>query len=371
MQRIDSLIGLALLAAAGCGPAPTAPSDAGTDAGPTGIAVLGSGAHTADSVVVTEIAGAADDLAGPRDLAFHPEQAGQLWVVNAQTSSVVVIHDAGGPAQSTTYHAGPGNTHFMPRPTALAFGAPGFLATAHEQDEVTQPTTPEDFMGPTLWTSDVLEFDGGHASHYDMLHNSPNAVGIAWERDNVYWVVDGRHRSITRYDFALDHGPGGEDHSDAVVARYVYGELGYWPDVASHAEIDRSSGLLYVADGGNDRIAVLDMNAGTAGAPIDPNYDGTEQYEMNGTELRTLVDGASAGLSRPSGLALRDGVLYVTDNARPRIVALDLEGNVLDWLELDGVVSDGGLMGIEVGPEGDLWIVDAADDRVLRITPGS
>ena len=35
-------------------------------------------------------------------------------------------------------------------------------------------------MGPTLWDGNLNIYDGGHASHLDMLHNSPNGAGIAW-----------------------------------------------------------------------------------------------------------------------------------------------------------------------------------------------
>jgi hypothetical protein len=54
-----------------------------------------------------------------------------------------------------------GGTHFMAEPAALAFGAPGWLATAQEQDQPTQPDTPVDFMGPTLWTADSGIFNAG------------------------------------------------------------------------------------------------------------------------------------------------------------------------------------------------------------------
>ncbi|MEC9466031.1 MAG: hypothetical protein VX834_09620 [Myxococcota bacterium] len=113
------------------------------------------------------------------------------------------------------------NSHFLAKPSALAFGENGAFASIHEEDEITQFDTPWDFMGPTLWTTEFALFDSGHLSHIDMLHNTPNGVGIAWEVDNVYWVYDGHHGSLTRYNFNQDHGPAGTDHSDGVVYRYV------------------------------------------------------------------------------------------------------------------------------------------------------
>ena len=159
----------------------------------------------------------------------------------------------------------------MPKPAALAFGKPGFMATAHDTDQVTQASTPADFMGPSLWTTGD-EFEGGHESHMDMLHNSPDATGIAWDRENIYWVFDGYHRAITRYDFRADHGPAGSDHRDGITARYVDGELSYEKGVSSHLELDHTTGLLYIAETSAGRIAVLDTQTGTKGSSVSPNY---------------------------------------------------------------------------------------------------
>jgi hypothetical protein len=253
----------------------------------------------------------------------------------------------------------------MPRGAGLAFGQPGRMATVHEEHDITQPTTPADFMGPTLWPTDLELFDAGHASHLDMLHNSPDAVGIAWETGNVYWVFDGYHESLSRYDFHMDHGPGQEDHSDGEMLRYAEGEVSYVAGVPSQLAFDPASKLLYVADTGNARVAVLDTQTGRRGRPVFPNYDGGAQYQVNDADVRTFV---GEGLERPSGLALRDGVLYVGDNATSKLYAFDLEGRLLDWLDLTGQVRDGGLMGIDADAEGRLYVVDGVADAVLRIS---
>jgi sugar lactone lactonase YvrE len=226
-------------------------------------------------------------------------------------------------------------------------------------------------MGPSLWGTDPNTLDGGHGGHYDMLHNSPNAMGIAWEDDNVYWVFDGYHSSITRYDFGQDHGAGGTLHDDGVTARYVEGEVDRKADVPSHMEYDPSSELLYIADTGNKRIAVLDTTTGTDGSPISPNYDSAagsgSQYEVNGADISTLVDGEDHEMTRPSGLALRDGVVYVSDNKRAKIMAYDIEtGDLIDYLQLD--LDEGALMGITFDEDGNLWFTDSLDDRIVRIS---
>lgn len=340
---------------------------AGAGASSPGLPVLGNGTHSMAGVQLTVVGTAADGLDVPRDLAFHNVEAEQLWVVNRATPSVTVFFAVGKPDQFASTRSGPGSSHFLAEPAALAFGAPGFFATAQEQDEVTQPSTPATFMGPTLWTSDTSFFEGGLASHYDMLHNSPSSAGIAWESDNVYWVFDGYHASLTRYDFGLDHGPGGSDHSGGIIARYAEGQVSYVPDVPSHLEYDAATGLLYVADTGNARIAVLDTRSGVKGAPFGPYYDGAEQYRMEEAQVATLPGTDTAGLERPSGLALSAGLVYVTDNQSGKISAFDKQGKMIDWLATG--LGPGSLMGIAVDPGGRLYIVDALGARVLRIEP--
>lgn len=359
MHRAPSILS-ALLFCVACGPAPE-------PLPPPGLAILGQGTHELASVRLETIATSADGLATPRDLELNPLEPTQLWIVNHDTS-VTIVFDVGLSTQHAERHAAFGANHFLAQPSAIAFGANGTFATAPEENEITQSSTPVDFMGPSLWPSDLSIFDAGHASHFDMLHNSPSSAGIAWEHDNVYWVFDGAHRSLTRYDFQADHGPGGEDHSDGIVSRFVEGEVSYVPGVSSHMVF--SNGLLYVADTGNARIAVLDPSTATRGAAIHPNYDGGTQNTMIGGTLTTLVDGASVGLVRPAGLAIDGDLLYVSDNETSILSAFDLGTGVLvDYLYLSSEIAPGGLMGIEIDGEGRILLADTAGSRILRISP--
>lgn len=333
-----------------------------------GIPVLGDGTHSIDSVELSVIATAADELAKPTDLAFNPEVPGQLWVVNWATNSIVIIEQAGRAGQSSSHrYAGATSDHFLARPSGIAFGTPGVMATSQQTDEPTQSTTPWDFMGPTLWGADPSFFDAGDASHLDMLHNSPNSSGIAWESRNIYWVHDGEHGSLTRYDFHADHGLGGIDHSDGEVYRFAAYELGYEPGVASHVAFHHATGYVYCADTANNRIFVLDSNTGTIAGDLPPNYDGGIQRGVNGASYDTMVSGADmpAPMSKPSGLEIHDDYVFVTDNETSIIFGLTLDGHVVDWLETE--LPAGTLMGIAFDTDGSLFAVDAAGDRVLRI----
>ena len=336
-----------------------------------GIAALGCGSHDLANVAFERMVTSDDGLNLPRDLEFHP-LADELWVVNRADSSVVIVTKPGKPQQSSSkridFDSGP---HFLAQPSALAFNqVDGTWASIHEEDDYTQGPppwgTPVDFMGPSMWTGDSAIFDGGHSSHYDMLHNSPNGMGIAWDYDNVYWVVDGWNGSITRYNFMDDHGLGGSDHSDAVVHRFAAGEYSRAADIPSHVWSDAASGLVYFAEAARSRIAVLDPNVGAPAGPYGPNYDGTTQTEIADALVSTHIDGSDVGLVSPSGLEVAEAVMYVSDHATGVVHAFDMDGNPLD--HLDTGLGPDALMGLAVKADGSIWLVDAAADEIWRLS---
>ena len=86
---------------------------------------------------------------------------------------------------------------------------------------------------------------------------------------------------------------------------------------------------------------------------------------MDDEESWTVIDGNEFGLGVPSGLALVDDTLLVGDYSTGNIFAFDLDGNLIDWT----ATGLEGLMGIEARSIDDIWVVDAASDRVLRMQP--
>ena len=375
--RILGILTCTLFAAA-CGstdePAGPPDDDGITDPEPEpeGIPVLGDGTHDVANVIITAVATDADGLNVPTDLAFHPFVPGELWITSQADDSMVIVNDVGLPSRSSQKYGGPttpGANHFLANPSGIAFSLDnGNAATIHEEDQITQSTTPADFMGPTLWSTDRLIFDGGHAGHLDMLHNSPNGMGIAWDSGNTFWIYDGYHASITRYDFVADHGPGGADHSDGVIERCVEGAVTRQPQAPSGMEMDHATGWLYIADTGAGRIARLDTSSGTQGDPVFPNYDAAIQRRIDGAVLETFIDTAALGASYPSGLALRDGMIFVGDVGNGTLYAYSMEtGEMLDYLPLG--LANGALKGIAFDEAGNLYAVDSFANQVIRIEP--
>ena len=341
-----------------CEAAPPPPPSGHVD-----VPELGSDANRALTVVGTS----ADGLDGPRDLAFHPERANELWTVNLGFDGVVLFFGAGTSSQRAEVRRDSHADHFMSSVSAIAFGAPGTFGTAQES-----VNGGNGFMGPVLWSSDLDVFARENqepsspllGSHLDMLHQSPLSMGLAWSgRGNGYWVFDGYHGHVVYYDFQHDHGPGYDDHSDGIVRFYPEARVTRRRGVPGHMELDAASGWLYVADPGGGRVIRLQTTTGmVAGSLRAQNEPLAEFSRISGADVETFA----TGLSQPSGVALRDTRLFVSDFATGDLVVFSTEGGQ----ELGRLATGAqGIQGITFGPDGKLWYVDAVASTVVRIDP--
>lgn len=341
---------------------------------------------TAETATFTSIYAPGSPILAP-DLEFHPDKD-QLWVVNRREkvegectqsnpgsarcrslAGLTTVIDAPGTDEQRVQILEDGNSwHFMRRPPALAMGDNGFFATCGEAATGNFEDNDVMFIGPTLWSTDLSIYaqpSGGNGSHMDMLHATPWCVGIAHEVGNVYWLFNGEVGSLDRYDFGVDHGPGNDDHSDGEIHRYIQGELSRVEDVPGHLVVDTDTDMLYVADTGNGRIVSIDINAGEQGSTFQPVYEPLAEWgTMENVTVNEFV--ASGTLERPSGIALADGILYVSDNATGMLHAFDLEtGEEVRTLQTE--LGDGELAGIEIGPEGRIWFTKMTTGEIFRL----
>jgi len=141
---------------------------------------------------------------------------------------------------------------------------------------------------------------------------------------------------------------------------------------------------LFVADNGNDRIAVLDPQSlqfiesfavDEVSEPHDVAFDVTGRilvadtgnsriaiYEMDGLKAK-LVGELSDSISRPEGVVAHpDGRIYATGAASGNIVAYE-NGKVV--AELGGF---SGPHDVVVSPDGSLWVADAGNDRLVNVS---
>jgi thiol-disulfide isomerase/thioredoxin len=132
----------------------------------------------------------------------------------------------------------------------------------------------------------------------DASFSSPQ--GLALVGDTLYVADTGNH-AIRSINLA----------SGTVATLAGTGEKGWPPtggavgdvSLASPWDLETDGSLLYVANAGTHQIWVIDLQAGTA----DPLVGNA----MEGTRNGPLAD---AELAQPSGLELRDGVLYFADS---------------------------------------------------------
>ncbi len=341
--------------------------DPAVDPGPASI--LGD---EGDDVVWTPILTEDDRLSDPRDLGF--DTAGRLWVANREDDRTFIVSDPGTDEADVDRRRDGYAEHFMEETAAFSFEAlsgegkygPEFGSCGESLNTYNDQAVGNEFMGPVLWTTmlDVFaeEDPEGLGSHLDMLHQSPLCVGIAWEKDNVYWVFDGFNDRIVRNDFLADHDIGQDDHSDGVIYEYSEPEVKRVENAPGHMVFDQDSGMLYVADTGNDRILRIDTATGSKGKKLRQGLEPIDTYAAwDDVEWEEIV----TDLDNPGGLALHDDTLIVGEWGTGMLYAYTLDGELIG--SLDTGVGEKALYGIEVGPDGDLWIAETATPAVLRL----
>jgi hypothetical protein len=319
-------------------------------------------------------------------LAFDPLRDQELWVTLRRVPSnqpcletartgcaalegeVALVQGAASAAPSMTIKKDGNAWHFMRRPTSIAFGQNGNLATCGEARTDNYEDEAIDYSGPVLWSSDPAIFGAvprpdQNGTHIDMLHESPFCMGIAYEQDNAYWVFNGKLGALDRYDFHAPHVVGGEDHSDGELSRYVEGQLQRVAEVPSHLALDHSNGQLYVADTAGGRILRLAIASGTPGANVPTLDPITIHRRMDGVSLVEVV--APGSLTAPSGIALTTDRIIATDNATSRIWWFELDGTPLG--SVDTGLPAGSLAGVTIGPDGKLYLSDLLTGTAYRV----
>ena len=319
--------------------------------------------------VMTVIATATQGLNKPTDLAFNPDIPEQLWTVNQGFNGTIMFVHPGANNQTIDKRIDSYSSHFMSNVSSITFGDRTF------KDKITFATCQDsrnggnDFMGPTLWPSDLSIYARVNqngpllGSHIDMLHQSPLCKGITHDKDNVFWVTDGKNGHVVRYDFAKDHGPGHDDHSDGIVRRYPEAKFTAVTGITGHLVLDKASSWLYVADTGGGRVYKMNTLTGTKGRNLQPQGEPLHEFsEWKGITQQVLL----TGLNHPAGITIHSHYLFVSLNGTGEIVAYDLD----DSKEAARIQTGAkGISGLTVGPDEKLWFVDTAANKVIRIDP--
>ena len=283
--------------------------------------------------------------------------------------STVIYFEAGLDEQTSEYRKDVASSHFMNTASSMAFDDEGFFANSIEcKDGNNNPTG--FFAGPTLWDADLSIYaevnQNSSGSHIDMLHQSPYGVGIEYAGSgNIYWLFDGYHSAIVRYDFATPHAYGGDNHTDGKVWRYGEIEVDREDGVSSHMILDDESGLLYIADTGNQRILRFNTASGDFDYNLSPYGENLNQYwMMENAEWEVYIN---TGLDKPSGIDLYEDRLVVSDYASGEVIIYDISADTPAELGRINTGSTNNIMGIKIGPDQKIWYVNYASNEVIRI----
>jgi DNA-binding beta-propeller fold protein YncE len=335
--------------------------------------ILGKGDGTPGSVAWTDVL--SFGLDGATDLAFNPDGDNELWITSAGSDSLHVVHNPGEPTQTQTGYFDT-SRHFLEEVITISFGPDGTFGTCGDSRNTYDDLYMEqmDFMGPVLWPSIEQDFvtyghSSAHEVHLDMLHSSPECMGMAAAGGNTFFTFNGYHSVLGWNDFKEPHpdtatGHGGDDHSDGKKWIFEDVPLSRVAGVPGHMVYDFDSGLLYVADTGTGRVLQVDTStASWSGTQQSWWGDGTLET-LSGTTVVELVKPID-GIQKPSGVALHEDVLYVADYGTGWVHAFTLDG--VKRNSLDTGFGPQSVGGITVGPDGKLYIVDMANDRVLRV----
>lgn len=325
------------------------------------------------SVVYNVIGTAADQVDAPRDLDFAPD--GILWSINTNTEgsggSTIKWTNPGEPGQTDLWQRDGNAWHFMSLPTAIAFSDNGLFGTTPGVYDANHDGGAP-FTGPSLWSMDPAIYaqpSGGNGSHMDMLHASPYGMGMAAVTANQFYVFDANSNDIVFYDFVEDHGPGNSYHGDAIIRRYTGTTVNWISDqISSHMEMAPGTDWLYFVDGGNQRVMRLDISSGTiGGTPTNfSNPETVAEYStVNGATFETVV---SSGLTEPSGIDIIDDRMIVTDHSNGDIIIYDISS--IPASELARIQTGApGIQGIVIGPNGNFWYANAADNEIVKVEP--
>ena len=313
-----------------------------------------------------------DNYGGETSWDIADDDNGNVYGMMAEAGgSNVLFFDVGLPEQTSEYRKDSFSGHFMHTASAMSFDNQGFFANTIDCQDGNNNSNGY-FAGPTLWDADLDVYamvnQNGPllGSHLDMLHQSPFGVGIEYAgAGNKYWVFDGFHSAIVRYDFQNPHQYGGDDHSDGRIWRYGEVTVSREPGVPSHMVLDETTDWLYVADTGNSRIIRFNVNSGNFAYNLTPYGEPLSQYwMMENAEWEVVIN---TGLQKPSGIDVYEDRLIVGDFETGEIIIYNISGDSPMEIGRFETGYENNLMGLVVGPNQNIYYVNYQRNELIRV----
>jgi sugar lactone lactonase YvrE len=318
----------------------------------------------------------------PSNLAF--DSSGNLWIADAGNNRIIEETNLG-PGETATIQTVLGQpgltTGFasltqtgMYNPSGLTFDSSGNLwMTDTSNNRVLEYTAPFSDGKAASVVIGQADFTTNDLAAAQSGLTDPAAV--AFDSSGDLWVVDGGNNRVLEFQAPFTNGMQaslviGQPNLSSTAGSTAANGLNF----PTSARFD-SSGDLWVADGGNDRI--LEYKA--------PFSTGMNASLVLGQSSFTTSNAAAtqAGLSIPGSLAFdSSGNLWVADTENNRVLEYDLPFS--DGMQASLVLGQGsftssgaattatGMMGpteVAFNPAGDLWVADSFNNRILEFAP--
>ena len=207
------------------------------------------------------------------------------------------------------------------QPTQLILGEDKSEYILDMRNQVIRKIDPDGVITTIAGTPTMPGYAGDGGSPLEAMFrfpsgsNPPPGGALAFDRDGRLYVSDTLNHAIRRIDFE-------ENRIDTIAGTGEPGFSGDGGDAVDaqlnnprDLELSPDGNLLYVADEKNQRIRVLDLEAGTIDTVAG---NGEMGYEGEGFAP------TDTALNRPAGLAFgKDGLLYIADTYNNRIRRFD------------------------------------------------
>ena len=348
-----------------------------------------------------------------------PDMDGRLSVLNNGDDSMTIFYCPGvkKPSYTPEKRRDLASCHFMHRPSDMAFGGapssgdePDFpgqevyglkesgtcLVTGDSCNDYNAPALRgydhsqrkcSDFMGPVLYAKNYTTFaiqnndffpddlsKKPYGSHISMTHQSPNSLGVVWSnKDAGYWTWDAGpdsiHGSIVFTNITRTHGYGGHNHTGASLYRYEGTTMARKSGPTVPGQMALWNNFLFIADPAAGVIRTLNTKTGTESGDVKPRNEWREGYDAYTKMVGATFDKLKIRVNSPSGLAISDDRLFVSDSDTGEIYAIKLDKSGNHTLIGSYQTTAGRIAGLMVDSVKRLWFVDSLKHTLNVLEP--
>jgi uncharacterized protein (TIGR03663 family) len=275
----------------------------------------------------------------PRDIAFAPN--GTFYVADSRNHRILHFDQEGnflrsfgayGASDYTTQTLAPEG--FFNEPWGLAVGPDGSVFVADTWNNRIQKFTPEgEFV--TMW---------GQFGAAESRYHFWGPRGVAVDNQGRVFITDTGNKRVVIFD------SDGNDLADFGGAGFGVGQF----DEPVGIEVD-DAGRLFIADTWNKRIQIMLPDGDTL------NYPNHITWDIEGWYGETLDN-------KPFLTIDENYLVYVADPILGRVLVFNQHGNFLfAWGGFGSGPDEIGIVGgLAVDPQGNVWVSDARNNRLMR-----